>query len=626
MSDIGQDPYDVLELPRNATEDEIKEAFRKLSLLWHPDKNPNGTEQFREIYKAYQAALMAAKNRASYDSFILQTRDPGILSTVKNYNVSGKLVRLAKTWFPMPSAPDAGYFHGKLKVAVFIGGVAVGAYVTYRIMQRSPPSIPIPVTVPVPEAVVPVVVSEIHPASLWTLVSWLAALRSKSMLRLARLTSGSSIRLPSKALNGSLSSAADAVANTVTQGPRAVTSAISSSSLTSAANVVAKTVTQGPQAVTSAVSSSSLTSAASVVAKSLPPEPQIALNSAAEVVAKTLTQGSQASKTVVAETLKQGSSSGYSSAADDLTKKTAAGFFKYWKWTTLSFGKGSAAVSPALTNFKTSFVKGATNGWKWTEPKIQSIRLNLERTSQTSITGIVHGSSSVVSSAARSSAKVIEKGTLKAYSLWRLSLAPVISSSSSSISTASRAFTEVIKKQFTSKPISHKTQTATPMPEPSPSPTSSAEPLKNLPKTPQLVPVYKLIIVLAPLCIAAACVPYYMQYLFSPPKPEPKKEIGYYSPAKDVMKTTYRGVSNTVSPIITGTTKVVVKGVTSGWNWTSHSFTNTVKPAVTDSTSTALNGVTTSWNWTASKAGSYLVSPLKNIYKFTLDRVVPPKS
>jgi len=140
MSDIGQDPYDVLELPRNATEDEIKEAFRKLSLLWHPDKNPNGTEQFRE----------AAKNRASYDSFILQTRDPRILSTVKNYNVSGKLVRLAKTWFPMPSAPDAGYFHGKLKVAVFIGGVAVGAYVTYRIMQRSPPSIPIPVTFPVP--------------------------------------------------------------------------------------------------------------------------------------------------------------------------------------------------------------------------------------------------------------------------------------------------------------------------------------------------------------------------------------------------------------------------------------------------------------------------------------------
>jgi len=176
MSDIGQDPYDVLELPRNATEDEIKEAFRKLSLLWHPDKNPNGTEQFREIYKAYQAALMASKNRASYDSFILQTRDPGILSTVKNYNVSGKLVRLAKTWFPMPSAPDAGYFHGKLKVAVFIGGVAVGAYVTYRIMQRSPPSIPIPVTVPVPEAVVPVLVSEIHPASLWTLVSCLFTL------------------------------------------------------------------------------------------------------------------------------------------------------------------------------------------------------------------------------------------------------------------------------------------------------------------------------------------------------------------------------------------------------------------------------------------------------------------
>ncbi|XP_043950728.1 uncharacterized protein LOC127010476 [Drosophila biarmipes] len=344
MSDFGQDPYNVLDLPRNATEDEIKEAFRKLSLLWHPDKNPNGAGQFRAIYQAYQAALRDAKNRASYDSFTVQTRDPGTVNCVENYTGSGKMLRLARRWFPMPSGPDPENVYGKFKVAIFVGGVVVGAYVSYRIMQRSPPSIPVTVPVTIPEADVPQSavqeLSEIHPASLWTLVSWLAALRSKAVLRIGRLTSGTSVRLSSKALKGSLSAAAD---------------------------VVAKTVTQGPRAVSSVVSSASLTSAANVVAKPLPQEPKTALTAAAGVVAKTLTQGSQAglssaSKTVFAETIKQGPSTGYSAAANEVTKKTGAGLLKYWKWTASSIGKGSAAVSPALANLKISLVKGATKG------------------------------------------------------------------------------------------------------------------------------------------------------------------------------------------------------------------------------------------------------------------------
>jgi len=58
--------YDVLEIKRNATQDEIKKSYRKLARLYHPDKNPSNSDKFKEISHANEILSDPAK-RADYD-------------------------------------------------------------------------------------------------------------------------------------------------------------------------------------------------------------------------------------------------------------------------------------------------------------------------------------------------------------------------------------------------------------------------------------------------------------------------------------------------------------------------------------------------------------------------------
>ena len=44
-----KDYYKILEVEEKASQDEIKKSYRKLAALYHPDKNPQGEEKFKEI-------------------------------------------------------------------------------------------------------------------------------------------------------------------------------------------------------------------------------------------------------------------------------------------------------------------------------------------------------------------------------------------------------------------------------------------------------------------------------------------------------------------------------------------------------------------------------------------------
>ena len=64
--------YDTLQLPKNSSDVEIKKAYRKLAMKWHPDKNPDNAEEaarkFQEIGEAYDV-LSDMEKRAIYDQF-----------------------------------------------------------------------------------------------------------------------------------------------------------------------------------------------------------------------------------------------------------------------------------------------------------------------------------------------------------------------------------------------------------------------------------------------------------------------------------------------------------------------------------------------------------------------------
>ena len=66
----SDDYYEVLGVPRGATDTQIKAAYKKLAIKYHPDKNPGDTaaaeQNFKKVSEAYEV-LSSKEKRATYD-------------------------------------------------------------------------------------------------------------------------------------------------------------------------------------------------------------------------------------------------------------------------------------------------------------------------------------------------------------------------------------------------------------------------------------------------------------------------------------------------------------------------------------------------------------------------------
>ena len=88
MSDSIKCAYEILGIPKDATSSQIKKAYHKNAIKWHPDKNKSeeAKQKFQEISKAYEV-LSEPEKRKAYDTFGWQASEGGSADPTDIFNM-----------------------------------------------------------------------------------------------------------------------------------------------------------------------------------------------------------------------------------------------------------------------------------------------------------------------------------------------------------------------------------------------------------------------------------------------------------------------------------------------------------------------------------------------------------
>ena len=105
---MGKNYYDTLGVDRKASEQDIKKAYKRMALKFHPDKNkdPGAEEKFKEIAEAYDV-LIDAEKRATFDRF----GEDGLKGNVRRHSHSAPVDPQFHSQFFGPGARGGGFGH-----------------------------------------------------------------------------------------------------------------------------------------------------------------------------------------------------------------------------------------------------------------------------------------------------------------------------------------------------------------------------------------------------------------------------------------------------------------------------------------------------------------------------------
>lgn len=153
---MGKDYYAVLGVQRGASDDELKKAYRKLALKYHPDKNraPGAEEKFKEIGEAYDV-LSDARKRQIYDQVGEEGLKAGMGAGGSGGGFPGGVhpgggMRFTTTggdgasytymYHGDPMATFAQFFGTSNPFDIFSGGGGGGGHASYKRPQQAPAS------------------------------------------------------------------------------------------------------------------------------------------------------------------------------------------------------------------------------------------------------------------------------------------------------------------------------------------------------------------------------------------------------------------------------------------------------------------------------------------------------